>query len=741
MRVAGPTDTRFRSVTRSRRVSLVVGCGAVLGVTVISDLQGPPSMQSASAHPPVTTLHETAFLGDWPGPHGGVPPFDRVSAADLGPALETAMREELAAVERIAADPEPPTFANTIVALERAGRTLDRVSSIYAVFTGNLSDDAVRAVEREMAPRLAAHGDRIVQNERLFARIKAVHDARASSGLTAEQQRLCWLTFTSFVRRGAALDEAAQRELADINARLATLSTTFSQHVLADETDRFVLVEDADRLRGIPDALVAAAAESARGRGHTGGWAFSNTRSVVEPLLATAHDRGLREEVYRMFAARGDGGGATDTNAVVGDMVRLRARRAALLGYATHAHWRLEHSMAGSPDRALALLEEVWGPAVRTAEAEVAAMQEMADAEGGGVTIEPWDHRFYSERVRRATYDLDEADVMPYLQLERLREGMFHVAARLFDLHFSPVTDGSIPVFHPDVRVWEVRDGAGRHVGLWYFDPFARPGKRSGAWMSGYRPQARIDGETSAIVSNNCNFTKGPPGAPVTISWQDATTLFHEFGHALHGLASNVTYPSLSGTRVARDYVEFPSQLLEHWLATPEILDRFTRHVVTGAAIPDALVSRIERASTFNEGFRTVEFLASALVDMKLHLAGPVADTGAFERDTLAAIGMPRAIGMRHRLPHFSHLFAGDGYSAAYYSYLWADVLTADAWEAFTEGAGAWDADVAARLRRHVFSVGNTIEPADGYRAFRGRDPVTTALMRKRGFIAESGDR
>lgn len=741
MRVAWPPVPRCRLVARARRTSLLVGCGALLGVIVFSNPQGPPSMESVSAQPPVTTPRDTAFVGAWSGPHGGVPPFDRVSAADLGPALAAAMQEELTAVERIAADPEPPTFANTVVALERAGTTLDRVSSIYSVFTSNLSDDAVRGVEREMAPRLAAHGDRIVQNARLFARIRAVYDTRASSGLTAEQQRLCWLTYTSFVRRGAALDGVAQRELADINSTLATLSTTFSQHVLADETDRFVLVNDADRLRGIPDGVVAAAAESALGRGHAGAWAFSNTRSVVEPVLATAHDRGLREEVYRMFAARGDGGGATDTNAVVGDMVRLRARRAALLGYATHAHWRLEHSMAGSPDRALALLEEVWGPAVRAAEAEVAAMQEMADADGGGATIEPWDHRFYSERVRRATYDLDEADVTPYLQLERLREGMFHVAARLFDMHFSPVTDGSIPVFHPDVRVWEVRDGAGRHVGLWYFDPYARPGKRSGAWMSGYRPQARMDGATSAIVSNNCNFTKGAPGTPVTISWQDATTLFHEFGHALHGLASSVTYPSLSGTRVARDYVEFPSQLLEHWLGTPEILEPFARHVVTGEAIPDALVARIERAATFNQGFRTVEFLASALVDMKLHLAGTVADTGTFERDTLVAIGMPRAIGMRHRLPHFSHLFAGDGYSAAYYSYLWADVLTADAWEAFVEGAGAWDEDVAARLRRHVFSVGNTLEPADGYRAFRGRDPVTSALMRKRGFIAENSGR
>lgn len=670
----------------------------------------------------------------WAGPFGGVPPFDRVTPADLGPALEAGMAAELAAVERIATNPEPPTFANTILPLELAGRGLEEAATVYAVFTSNLSDDAVRAVERDMAPKLSAHADRIVQNAPLFARIKAVYDTRQTTGLTPEQERLCWLTYTSFVRRGAALDPEAKAELATLNQELARLATTFSQHVLADETERFVLVEDPDRLAGLPAAVVAAAAEAARGRGHAGGWVLANTRSVVEPVLATARDRGLREEVWRMFVGRGDGGGTNDTNAVVRDIVRLRARRARLLGYPTHAHWRLEHAMARTPERARGLLEEVWQPAVAAVAAEVAAMQRLADAEAAGITIEPWDYRFYAEKVRLAEFDLDESEMVPYLQLERLREGMFFVAARLFDLHFTPITDGSVPVFHPDVRVWEVRDGAGQHVGLWYFDPFARPGKRSGAWMAGYRPQSRCDGDRSALVSNNCNFTAGPPGRPVTISWEDATTLFHEFGHALHGLCSNVTYPSLSGTRVARDFVEFPSQLLEHWLATPEVLERFARHVDTDMAIPPELVAKIERAATFNEGFKTVEFLASALVDMQLHLAEPPDDPAVFERETLASLGMPPQIVMRHRLPHFNHLFAGDGYSAAYYSYLWADVLTADAWEAFVEAGGPWDEAVAASVVRHVFSAGNTVDPADAYRAFRGRDAETAALMRKRGF-------
>lgn len=682
----------------------------------------------------MTAAADSPSLADWTGPYGGVPPFDQAAPADLGPALEAAMAEELAAVEAMAASAEPATFDNTIAALERAGVSLERVSTIYSVFTSNLADDAVQAVEREMSPKLAAHGDAIVQNGPLFERIKAVYEARETSELTPEQQRLTWLVYTNFVRHGAALDAEAKTRLTEINGRLATLTTEFAQHVLADENDRFVLVEKRGRLAGVPESLVAAAAAEAERRG-VSGWALANTRSVIEPVLTVADDRSLREEAWRMFIDRGAVEGPTNTLGLIHEIVALRAERAKLLGYATHAHWQLEHAMARTPERAMALMEDVWAPAVAAVAREVEAMQAVADAEGAGITIEPWDYRYYAEKVRIRDYDLDEAEVVPYLQLEKLREGMFEVAARLFGLHFAPVADGSVPVFHPDVRVWEVTDRDAQHVGLWYFDPFARPGKRSGAWMSGYRPQATFDGGTTAIVSNNCNFTKPPAGEAVTISWSDAETLFHEFGHALHGLSSRVGYPSLSGTRVPRDYVEFPSQVLEHWLSTPEILERYALHVETGKPIPVALVEKIERAATFNEGFGTVEFLASALVDMKLHLAEPTADPAAFERDTLAELGMPREVGvMRHRLPHFLHLFTGDAYSASYYSYLWADVLTADAWEAFAEADGPWDTAVADRLVDKVFSKGNTVDAAEAYRAFRGRDPDTAALMRSRGF-------
>ncbi len=433
--------------------------------------------------------------------------------------------------------------------------------------------------------------------------------------------------------------------------------------------------------------------------------------------------------------SRGDNGDAHDNNAVIAEMVRLRAERARLLGYPTHAHWKLEDQMARTPERALELMEAVWKPAVARVREEVADMQAIADRAGAGIRIEPWDYRFYAEKVRKAKYDLDENEVKPYLQLDRLREGLFYVARRLFGLRFSPVARGEVPVAHPDVSVWRVSDARGQHVGLWYFDPWARPGKRSGAWMSEYRRQERFQRQVPPIVSNNANFVKGRPGEPVLVSWDDAEALFHEFGHALHGLCSSVHYPSLAGTEVARDYVEFPSQLLEHWLATPEVLQRFARHWKTGQPMPRSLARKIERAAKFNEGFRTVEYLSSALVDMKLHLAGEAAaDPRAFERDTLAALGMPREVVMRHRLPQFAHLFGGDGYSAGYYSYLWADTLTADAWEAFTESGGPWDRTVAARLEKDVFSAGNTVDPAVAYRAFRGRDAGIAALMRQRGF-------
>jgi peptidyl-dipeptidase Dcp len=671
----------------------------------------------------------------WAGPFGGVPPFDRVRVADFAPALDEAMADQLAAVDRIAADPAPASFANTIAAYERACRPLDRVMTVYGVFCNGLSDEPLQAVEREMAPKLAAFQDRIVQNSAFFRRVAAVHESAAAAGLQAEERRAAKVLFTNLVLAGARLDAHEQAELASINQRLASLHTTFAQNVLAEENGTAVFLEAEADLAGLPETARRAAAEAAEERGRAGAWAIPNTRSSVEPFLTFAERRDLRERVWRMFVGRGDRGNETDNKAVVTHILALRAQRAKLLGFPTHAHWRLEDSMAKSPERAVELMEAVWRPAVARVREEVADMQAIAGAEHAGITIEPWDYRFYAEKVRKERYDLDESEITPYLQLDRLRDGMFFVAERLFGLSFVPVPDGTVPVFHPDVRVWEVRGRDGRAAGLWYFDPYARAGKKSGAWMSDYRPQERLDGPVLPIVSNNCNFVKPPPGEPALLSWDDATTLFHEFGHALHGLCSDVSLPSLAGTRVARDYVELPSQILEHWLSTPEVLGRFAVHCRTGEPIPPDLVARIRRAETFNAGFRTVEFLASAIVDMRLHLAGdaPI-DPAAFERQTLETIGMPAEIVMRHRIPHFSHIFADDGYSAGYYSYLWADTLTADAWEAFTEAEGPWDSAVAERLRRHVLSAGNTIDPEEGYRAFRGRDATIDALMRKRGF-------
>ncbi len=676
---------------------------------------------------------ENPLLQRWSGPYGGVPPFDAVRVEQFEPALEAGMAEQLAEIEKIATDPAAASFENTIAALERAGRSLDRVTTFYGIYSSTLSSPEFQAIETQMAPRLAAFSDQITQNEKLFARIAAVYEARERSKLTAEQKRLAWLDHTNFVRAGARLDAPAKKRMSEINQRLASLFTRFSQNVLADETDYVLYLTNQAELAGLPESLRSGAAAAAEDRGHKGEWAILNTRSSMEPFLVYSDRRELREKVWRTYFSRGDNGDAKDNNKIITEILRLRAERAKLLGFATHAHWRLENSMAGTPERARALMESVWPAAVARVHEEVGDMQRVADKEGAGTSIEPWDYRYYAEKVRKAKYDLDQNEVKPYLQLDKLREGMFWVAGQLFGFQFSPVEN--LPVCHPDVRVFEVKDAAGKHVGLWYFDPYARPGKRSGAWMNAYRNQERFDHETTTIVSNNSNFVKGQPGEPVLISWDDASTLFHEFGHALHGLNSNVGYPSLSGTAVARDYVEFPSQLLEHWLSTPEVLNRFALHYKTGQPLPAALVQRIERAATFNQGFITVEYLASALVDMKLHLAGdkPI-DPDAFERETLAALGMPKQIVMRHRTPQFSHIFSSDSYSAGYYSYLWSDTLSADAWEAFTEARGPYDKAVAKRLRDNVFSIGNTIDPAEAYRGFRGRDAGTAALMRKRGF-------
>jgi peptidyl-dipeptidase Dcp len=677
---------------------------------------------------------QNPLLARWTGPYGGVPPFDQVKVEHFKPALEASIEENRREIAAIANNPAAPTFENTLAALEDSGRTFNDVGTFYGIWSSTMNGPEFQAIEREMAPRLAAFSDEITQNEKLFQRIEAVYHSPEKAKLTPEQQRLAWVYYTQFVRSGAKLDAASKKRLGDINQRLASLYTEFSQNVLADEENYTVVLESEADLAGLPDSVRAGAAAAAEARGLKGKWVITNTRSSMEPFLTYSARRELREKVWRHYVNRGDNGDARDNNKHISEILQLRAERAKLLGYKTHAHWRLENTMARSPERAMALMEAVWKPAVARVREEVADMQAIADKQGAKIQIEAWDYRFYAEQVRKAKYDLDQNEVKPYLQLEKLREGMFWVAGELFGFSFTPVSD--VPVYHPDVRVWEVKDKAsGKHVGLWYFDPYARKGKRSGAWMNSYRDQERFHGERTTIVSNNSNFVKGQPGEAVLISWEDAETLFHEFGHALHGLNSNVTYPKLSGTSVARDYVEFPSQLLEHWLSTPEVLNTFALHYQTGKPIPAALVAKIEKAATFNQGFATVEYLSSALVDMKLHLAGDQKiDADAFERDTLTGLGMPKEIVMRHRTPQFGHVFAGDGYSAGYYSYLWSDTLTADAFEAFTEGKGAYDRTVADRLRKNVFSVGNTVDPADAYRSFRGKEAGIDALMRKRGF-------
>jgi peptidyl-dipeptidase Dcp len=680
------------------------------------------------------TTETNPLLNEWKGNYGGVPPFDKVQIAHFRPALEAAMAENLKEIDDIADNSATPTFENTIAEMERAGSTLERVSTVYGIWTGTMSNPEMRGVEREMGPKLAAFSDKITQNEKLFRRIEAVYNSREKLNLTPEQKRLTWRYYTNFVRAGAKLGATEKNRLSEINQQLAGLYTRFSQNLLADETDLFVVIKDETQLAGLPQSLRDAAAQAAAAKNLKGAWVIANTRSSVDPFLTYSDRRDLREKVWKMFVNRGDNADKNDNNAIITEVLQLRAERAKLLGFPTHAHWRLDNAMAKTPERAMELMEAVWKPAVARVKEEVADMQALADKEGAKVTIEPWDYRYYAEKVRKERYDLDQNEVKQYLQLEKLREGMFWVAGELFNFSFTPVTD--VPVYRPDVHVWEVKDKtSGKHIGLWYFDPYARAGKRSGAWMNAYRSQERMDKEITTIVSNNSNFVKGNPGESVLISWDDATTLFHEFGHALHGLSSNVVYPSVSGTAVARDYVEFPSQLLEHWLSTPEVLQKFALHYETGKPIPQNLVDKIKKAATFNQGFGTVEYLASALVDMKLHLAGSQKiDADKFERETLAQLGMPREIVMRHRTPQFGHVFSSDGYSAGYYSYLWSDVLTADAYDAFTEGKGAYDKEVSRRLIKNVFSVGNTIDPAEGYRGFRGRDPQIEALMKKRGF-------
>jgi len=674
------------------------------------------------------------LLAEWKGNYGGVPPFDKIKVTDFVPALEKAMSLKRAEIEVIANNKAKPTFENTIAALERAGQTLNRAKTIYDIWSSSLNSPEFEKIEGIMEPKLAAFNDEITQNVALFKKIDAVYNSPENKKLSPEQQRLTWRRYMNFVLDGAKLEVPAKARVSEINQELAGLFTKFNQNLLADEGEVFMEIKSADDLNGLPQGQIDAAKAQAVSKKLPDSWVIANTRSSIDPFLTYSSNRELREKAWRMFINRGDNGDAHDNNAIIPKILKLRAERAKLLGYQTHAHWRLANTMAKTPEKAMELMEGVWTPALQLVKKEVTDMQAIADKDNPGIKIEAWDYRFYAEKVRKEKYDLDQNEVKQYLQMEKLKQGMFWMAGELFNLNFTQVKD--VPVFHPDMQVWQVTNKTtGKFVGLWYFDPYARQGKRSGAWMNSHRDQHRMDGkEVPTIVSNNSNFIKGNPGEPVLISWDDAETLFHEFGHALHGLCSNVTYPTLSGTNVAQDYVEFPSQILERWLSTKEVMEKYALHYQTGKPIPQALVDKINNASKFNQGFQTVEATASALIDMKLHLMGDAdIDPDAFEKTTLEKLGMPKEIVMRHRTPQFGHIFSGDGYSAGYYSYLWSDVISADAWEAFTEEGGAYNKTVGKKLHDYIFSVGNTIDQGEAYRKFRGRDPKTDALMRSRG--------
>ena len=696
-----------------------------------SFLAATAALAASSALPKGALAAPLPMTQTWTGPFGGVPAFDKVKVSDFIPAMTQAMAAELAEVTAIAENKAAPTFENTIIAMEKSGKVSLWVQTFYGIWTSTLSTPDVQKVETTLEPLLAAHYDKIVQNPALFARINAVYSARKS--LTPEQQRLTWVYWNRFTRAGANLSVADKTRVAAINQELAGYFTTFSQNLLADETDYVLFLTSEADLAGLPSDIKAAMASAAEQKGKAGQWAVLNTRSSMDPFLTYADKRDLREKVWRTYYSRGDNNDAKDNNAVIKKILKLRAERAKLLGFPTHAHWRVADAMAKTPENTMDLMLRVWPSAIARVHEEVAEMQAIADGEKAGIKIAPWDYRYYAEKVRGAKYDLDMNGVKAYLQLDKLREGMHWAAGQLYGFTFHPVT--GLPVAHPDIKIWEVKTADGNHRGLWYFDPYARAGKRSGAWMNAYREQSTFNGQVTTIVSNNSNFVKAAPGEPVLVSWDDATTMFHEFGHALHGLNSSVVYPTLSGTNVSRDYVEFPSQLNENWFPTPEVLNQFALHYKTGKPIPADLVGKINKTHTFRKGFDVTEYLASALIDMKLHLAGDAdIDPRAFEKTELAKLGMPEELPMRHRTPQFQHIFASDGYSAGYYSYLWSEVLDHDVFEAFTEASGPYDKAVAKRLHDTIMSRGNTTDPADQYRAFRGRDPDVKAYLRDKGF-------
>lgn len=682
-----------------------------------------------------TTDQDNILLQEWTGPYGGVPAFDKMEVADIQSAVEYGMEENLKEIEAIANNEAAPTFENTIEAMERSGAYLDRVFSYYGIFSSNMSSPEFREVQAVLAPKLSEFSSKINQNEALFKRIKTVYDNAQENPLDSDQQRVVELVYKGFAMRGAAIDAKKKERYAAIDKELSVLYNKFSDNVLHDE-ENYVTYLNKDQLGGLSDGFIKSAAAIAKEKGQEGKYAITNTRSSMDPFLTYSTERDLRKQVWTNYYSRGDNNDEYDNKEIIAEILKLRRERVELLGHKNYAEWRLQDRMAKTPENALNLMEAVWPAAISRVAEEVADMQTIADANGDNITIEPWDYRYYAEKVRVAKYDLNSDEVKQYLQLDKLREAMFYVAGRLFNYKFEPVPEGSVPVFQEDVKVWEVTDlDSGAHIGLWYLDPFARAGKRSGAWATTYRSHTTFDGKKTVLASNNSNFIKAAPGEAVLVSWDDATTFFHEFGHALHFFSSNVKYPTLNGG--VRDYTEFQSQLLERWLSTDEVISQYLVHHETGEVIPKALVAKIKKAATFNQGFGTTEYLASALMDMKLHLADPEGmDVGDFEKETLAALDMPKELPMRHRTPHFGHVFSGEGYATAYYGYMWADVLTADAAEAFTDSEGGfYDEDMASKLVKYLFAPRNAIDPAKAYRLFRARDAQIEALMRDRGFI------
>lgn len=675
---------------------------------------------------------ENPLLASWSGPYG-LPPFSRIETHHYPPAFETALKEARSEVEAIANAPETPTFDNTIAALERAGERLTRVASTFFNLASANTSPELQAIERDLAPKLARHSSETLLNQTLFARITQLWADRDTLGLDPEQARVLERYHSMFQRAGAGLSDTDRARMSEITQELAVLGTQFSQNILADEAAyRLVLDGEAD-LAGLPPFLRAAAAEAAEERGLAGKHVITLSRSLIEPFLQFSTRRDLREAAFTAWRARGENGGDTDNREIIARTLKLRRERARLLGFEDFAAYKLDDSMAKTPDAVRDLLESVWRPAADKARREARALQDLAAQDGDNIEIAPWDWRFYAERVRQRDHAIDEAELKPYLQLEAIIEAAFDTATRLFGLTFEE--QHGLDLYHPDVRAFAVRDRNGKDIGLFLADYFARASKRSGAWMNAFRQQQKLAGDITPIIVNVMNFAKAPKGEKTLLTFDDAHTLFHEFGHALHGLLSNVTYPIVSGTSVSRDYVELPSQLYEHWLDQPETLQRFAVHVEAGKPMPDDLLERVLAARTFNSGFDTVEYLASALFDLDAHTAPEdMTDVTALEAATLTRMDMPKQIAMRHRPTHFAHVFSGENYASGYYSYMWSEVMDADAFTAFTEAGDIFDSATAARLYEHIYSTGGRQDPKDAYIAFRGALPDASALLKKRGF-------